>query len=227
MNIYDTKQVKCSVCGKSIGEIGYDSVTTNSLCGSCSKKENKANRKDVKKILVPVDMTKKSTRALDIAIYLSKNLGSHITIMQVIPTVAIGCASFFKDIFKELSKDAEESIKWAKEYCERENLIVKHKIVNGDEAEGILKTAKKNNYDLIIMGSSGKNAFKELLFGSISNYVTHNSNIPILTVKEESAKLGSKVNQGSKIAKKNKTRLRGGNGTPFSKMKQRASINKP
>ena len=33
MNIYDTKVVKCSKCGKSIGEIEYDAIVTLPKCG--------------------------------------------------------------------------------------------------------------------------------------------------------------------------------------------------
>lgn len=36
MNIYDTKVVKCSKCGKSIGEIEYDAVVTLPKCGYCA-----------------------------------------------------------------------------------------------------------------------------------------------------------------------------------------------
>jgi len=221
MNIYDTKPIKCSICGKSIGEINYDSSIIFPLCGSCSKKEKQTTRNGIQKILVPIDMTKKSTKALDAAIYLAKHLGSSITVMQVIPTVAIRNASLFTNIRKELSNDAEESTKWAKKYCASKNIMIKHKIVKGDEAEGILKTAQRSNYDLIILGSSGKGAFKEILFGSISNYVIHNSNIPVLTVKENSLKLGAKIKRNKSNSKTHKKNLRHGNGVPFSKMKQK------
>ncbi len=36
MNIYDTKVVKCSKCGKSIGEVEYDAVVTLPKCGHCA-----------------------------------------------------------------------------------------------------------------------------------------------------------------------------------------------
>ena len=35
MNIYDTKPVNCSKCGKSIGEIDYDAVVTLPKCRHC------------------------------------------------------------------------------------------------------------------------------------------------------------------------------------------------
>ena len=223
MNIYDTKPIKCSICEKSIGEIKYNSSVIFPLCGICSKKERQTILNGVKKILVPIDITKKSTKALDAAIYLSKHLGSSITVMQVIPTVTMGSTSFFKDVLKELSKDAEESITWAKNYCNKKNIAAKHKIVRGDEAEGIMKTARKFKHDLIVMGSSGKGVFKELLFGSISNYVMHNSSIPVLTVKDDSIKLGARIKQNKKKTKARHKSLRGGKGqkVPLSKMREK------
>lgn len=35
LNIYDTKVVNCSKCGKSIGEIDYDAIVTLPECGHC------------------------------------------------------------------------------------------------------------------------------------------------------------------------------------------------
>jgi len=36
MNIYDTKSVHCSRCGKFIGEIDYDAIVTLPKCGKCA-----------------------------------------------------------------------------------------------------------------------------------------------------------------------------------------------
>ncbi len=35
LNIYDTKPINCSKCGKFIGEISYDAVVTLPKCGNC------------------------------------------------------------------------------------------------------------------------------------------------------------------------------------------------
>lgn len=37
MNLYDTKLVYCSKCGKCIGEVEYDSEISPLLCGLCSR----------------------------------------------------------------------------------------------------------------------------------------------------------------------------------------------
>ncbi len=36
LNIYDTKTIRCSKCGKFIGEIEYDVVLTLPKCGHCA-----------------------------------------------------------------------------------------------------------------------------------------------------------------------------------------------
>jgi hypothetical protein len=35
MNMYDTKTIHCSGCGRFIGEIDYDSMVTLPKCGQC------------------------------------------------------------------------------------------------------------------------------------------------------------------------------------------------
>ena len=223
MNIYDKKQIKCSLCGKFIGEIDINSSIIFPLCSKCNKKEKKSIRKGINDILVPVDISVKSIKALDAAIYLSKHLGSSITVMHVIPTIKMGSKFFIADILKELEKTAQMSVKSAKDYCDKHNIVAKHLIVNGDKPEQIIKTAKKYHQDLIIMGSSGKGVLKEAIFGSISNYVVHNSNIPVLIVKENSKNLETQIDKYTPKSKKPKL-LRQGGGRSFSKMKEKAKL---
>jgi nucleotide-binding universal stress UspA family protein len=189
------------------------------LCSKCNKNEKNGIRKGITNIIVPVDISIKSVKALDAAIYLSKHLGSSITVMHVIPTVQIGSKFFLADILKELEKTAQISVESAKDYCDKRNIVAKHVIVRGDEPEQIIKTAKKYHQDLIIMGS-GKGVLKEAIFGSISNYVVHNSNIPILIVKENSKSLETRIDKFTKKPKKQKL-LRQGGGKSFSKMKEK------
>jgi len=36
MNIYDTKSIYCSRCGKFMGEMDYDAIVTLPKCGKCA-----------------------------------------------------------------------------------------------------------------------------------------------------------------------------------------------
>ena len=224
MNIYEKKQIHCSVCGTFVGEVEIESSVIFPLCKKCDKKEKTVVRKGISKILVPVDISNKSKKALDAAIYLSKHLGAAITVTHVMPTVKVKNRFFLKNIFDEINKTAELSVKFAKDYCDKRNVVARQLIVRGDEPEQIIKTAKKYHHDLIIMGSSGKGAFKELVFGSISNYVMQNSNIPVLIVKETSAKFDTTIDKKSKKTKKNSKPFRQGGGKSFAKMKKEVGL---
>lgn len=236
MNIYDKKQINCSICGKFIGEMDVDATIIFPLCKICKRKEKTILKKGIKKILVPIDQTKKSLKALDAAIYMAKHLGASITILRVIP-IAYMTTSSFRNVIKEMMDESEKYIKDAREYCSKKNMVVMSKIVKGDEPEEIIKLAKKSNFNMIVMGSSGKGILKEMAFGSVSNYVLHSTNIPVLVVKEETAKLDTSISKQKTKLKKNATKptikifkaknkssqknLRHGDGVSFEKMKQR------
>jgi len=56
-------------------------------------------------------------------------------------------------------------------------------IKQGDPAQIIIEIANRQNYDLIIMGSRGMSAFKELLLGSVSLKVMHHASCPVMVVR--------------------------------------------
>lgn len=189
MNIYDKKEISCSACGRFIGEIDYKAKVAYPLCGKCAKKEDKISKTGIKKILVPLDDSLKSTRALDTSVFLAKHFGAKITALHVIPDVPYGGVGTLKKFRANMKGEAAKIIQSAKNYCSKKEFSIAGKAVFGDEVDLIVKTAKSGHYDLVVMGSSGKGAIKEAMVGSISNKVLRKSTIPILIVKESSKKL--------------------------------------
>ena len=53
----------------------------------------------------------------------------------------------------------------------------------GDDGKRIVEIAKKQNFNLIVIGLIGMSAAKEIFLGSTSNYVLHKSKKPVLVVK--------------------------------------------
>jgi nucleotide-binding universal stress UspA family protein len=53
----------------------------------------------------------------------------------------------------------------------------------GNPSDVILEQVKKENYDLIIMGSRKLNKLQKLIFGSVSDRVTRLSGVPVLIIK--------------------------------------------
>lgn len=190
MNIYNKKQIKCSACGKFLGEIDNEAKIAYPLCGKCSRKETKLMKTGIKKILVPLDDSLKSTKALDTSIYLAKHFGAKVVVLHVIPNLPYEEFQALQKVKSEMLTHAKNIVDSAKNYCLTKNFPVSGKISRGDdEAATILKTSSTEQFDLIIMGSSGKGVLKEVFMGSISNFVLQKSKVPVLMVKEASKKL--------------------------------------
>ena len=52
----------------------------------------------------------------------------------------------------------------------------------GDPGEEIVKTVKKENIDLVVMGTHGRRGLEHTLFGTVAKYVVMHSKAPVLIV---------------------------------------------
>jgi nucleotide-binding universal stress UspA family protein len=139
----------------------------------------------IKKILVPLDGSKNSLRALDMAIYLARNCKA--TIVGICVIYAPSRTEFGKGMAVE--KGSYEKVKKfmgiAKTRAAQKGIVFNEKILYGDIAYNIVNFAhkKKNGIDIIVTGSRGMGAVKEMFFGSVSHNIIHASNLPVLVIK--------------------------------------------
>lgn len=86
---------------------------------------------------------------------------------------------------KEFSNEIKKMMADAKTLAAQNGIVFNEKLMRGDIGYNIIKLAhdKKQKFNLIVMGSRGRGAIKELFLGSVSNYVVHTSKIPVLLVK--------------------------------------------
>ena len=56
-------------------------------------------------------------------------------------------------------------------------------VIVGSSGESIVKYAHENKVDLIAIATHGRSGIKRMLFGSVTEYVIKNSNLPILLIK--------------------------------------------
>ena len=137
----------------------------------------------IKKILVPLDGSKNSIRALSNAIQLAKQTDASIiglSVIQAFPT-EMGLARTI--IGKIQTKHYKHYMAIAKGMCTKKNVKFLDMIEYGEEGRTIVSFAHKNGFDLIVMGSRGMGKLGELFLGSTSNYVMHSSKIPVLIIK--------------------------------------------
>ena len=142
----------------------------------------------IKKILVLLDGSKNSFRALDQAIVLAQSHNSTIVGLNVIEFYTMGFQPFtsitvHSPIEKVLEKESKKFLEQAKIRCNENGVLFSSKIIHGPEGRTIVSFIQKNKFDLVVIGSRGQGAIREVFLGSVSNYVLHRTHIPVLVVK--------------------------------------------
>ena len=136
-----------------------------------------------KKILVALDGSKNSFRALTKAIEIAKETGASITSISVIQTFRTEMGIVKTIVGNQVSKNCKRFINKARSKCKKNNILFVDVIQYGQEGKSIVSFAEKNNFDMIVIGSRGRGVIKESFLGSTSNYVVHSTKIPVLIVK--------------------------------------------
>lgn len=136
----------------------------------------------IKKILVPLDGSKKSFNALDRALILAGFTNAEITALHVIPHVPKGGPRTAK-FDKELVLYGKEILEKAKKRSIKKNGKLKTKLVRGSPTIETIKIAKNGNFDHIVMSTTGSGSAEGEMLGSVSNFVIHKSKIPVFLIK--------------------------------------------
>lgn len=136
-----------------------------------------------KNILVALDGSKTSFRALDEAIYLARQNQGVITGVFVIPLFSVNVARPSTPLGKVFSEGGKKILTLAKEKCAKNGVLFYEKILCGNEGFKLVGFAKNQKADVIVMGSRGQSNLREFILGSVSHYVVHKSKIPVLIVK--------------------------------------------
>lgn len=63
-------------------------------------------------------------------------------------------------------------------------LTVKGIVMRGDPRDELVRKATELNANALIIGSRGLGAFKRAFLGSVSDYIVHHSQVPVVVVKE-------------------------------------------
>lgn len=139
------------------------------------------------KILVPVDGSENSNRALKHALSLSSKLKSKLTILYVLevpPFVYVQSQKLVDSVMASLEKEAKNILDVAQNQANEFDVEYETALLKGDHiASVIIDYNKKNDFDIIVIGSRGHGKLKTTVLGSVSNNVLHHSKNPVLIIK--------------------------------------------
>lgn len=134
-------------------------------------------------ILVPLDGSKYSEKALLHACDMAKNYQSHLILLYVVEkSISINLLDR-NEYLKILRKFGNNVLIKAKKTTTRQGMDSKIIMKEGNITNEIVKLAKKEQCNLIIVGSKGLGATLRFFLGSVSNKLANNSPCSILIVK--------------------------------------------
>ncbi len=147
---------------------------------STKKVDSVRSVREIKHIVVALDVSVSTNKILDQAISLAKLSDAKITGIYVIgiqPTLLSGA------INDKETKKAEKILRSIKKSCEKKGIQFAFKILIGKPASKIASFADKGKVDLVVIGSKGIGGFKGKVLGSVANSILQESKVSVLLVK--------------------------------------------
>lgn len=140
----------------------------------------------IKKILVAVDGSEGSDRALEMAKEVAlPNPETQVDLVYVVPIPLLddNQAANFKSILDMMVADGKELLAESEDKIPELTDRIETLIITGtNPATEIIKLIDKGGYDLMVIGSRGLSGIKAYL-GSVSNKVLNGSSISVLVAK--------------------------------------------
>ena len=137
------------------------------------------------KILVPLDGSDYSTKALRYAVSIGKKYGSKLMLVHIVisPLYAYAEGFVMTDHERRLEDEGSNILKKGLEYAKSEGVEAESFLKKGHPSEEISNIANEEKYDLIVMGSRGLSGIKIFLLGSVSERVSRFAKCPVMIVK--------------------------------------------
>jgi nucleotide-binding universal stress UspA family protein len=136
------------------------------------------------KILVPLDGSKHSIKALEVAIQIALKFNGKITLIHVYSTGGFSfSATPLREFIEALHKAGVDILADGEKRAKAEGVDVETVLLEGHVVGQIIKVCKESKFDLIVMGARGLGKIEELVLGSVSDGVTRHACCPVLVVK--------------------------------------------
>jgi nucleotide-binding universal stress UspA family protein len=149
-----------------------------------------SDRESNNNILVPVDFSEVSMRALDHAVKLAKIYGNEITLLYIFEERPVAAILGVKRQNEELIDAIKAKMDTVIDPIVKEHGIVMNKMVKeGRIYKQIIKIADEQNFDSVIMGTTGAHGMEKIMGSNASKVIGH-STVPVIVVSDKQMENG-------------------------------------
>ena len=144
----------------------------------------------IRRILVPVDFSAPSCRALDYATALAGNLGASINLVHVLPDPPLSQSAWelyvpeSPEVREQRYRDASARLADLAAVCTEWGGHVTTEVRLGSPTGEIEAAAIDYGSDLIVMSTHGRTGLPHLLLGSIAERLLRTAPCPVLMVRQ-------------------------------------------
>ncbi len=148
----------------------------------------------VMKILYPTDFSESSLEALKYAVSFARSCQAKLILMHVVNEkifsegLSLARVSAPESLGQELAAEAGRQLRMIIPSDLRQGLDVETVILSGNPSSEVIRYAKDNHVDMIVIGTAGRSGVEHMMFGSTAEKVVRGAPCPVLSVKPTAAK---------------------------------------
>jgi len=145
----------------------------------------------MKRVLICVDGSEASGRALEMAVELARATGVEVTVAYVVAPLVAPVDGYPTAVVEpgatvQLERQAREFgelvVSRAAQHARELGAQADARVLFGEPAKALAEEAEAHDYGLVAIGSRGQNALKRALLGSTSDRLVHTCRRPVLVV---------------------------------------------
>ena len=140
-----------------------------------------------KKILCPTDFSEASRLALDVAAEIAASFKAEVQLVHVVPVLPSlppdpNFVLQVPEYERALHADADRQLGALKAALTAKGLAVRTTVGHGDPGREIVRIAKDEAADLIVIATHGSTGLQHVMFGSVAEKVVRHAHRPVLTI---------------------------------------------
>jgi nucleotide-binding universal stress UspA family protein len=145
------------------------------------------------KILIALDASPHSERALDFVTRMRWPAGSRVIVLSVLQPVAHAVSLPYEpsaleaDVLAEQRRQLEELVADAERRLRESGFSTEGRVLTGDPRETLVQEAMATRADLLVVGSHGRTGIAKLMIGSVSSHLVTHAPCSVMVVKSAAA----------------------------------------